>query len=155
MAEKNYRQYGWPIPQNLQATVAAIAPDLKPSFADPPRTQGTVGPETPVDTEHSNRLAAGQGKLQEVDLGPEAAARSEQAWKRLHNGESAEPLPATKVRRNKYGYAWRKPKGNGKTDEDVRRDRLVEAVLSEAKRMLLFLLSFHLFHPLYSSSNWY
>jgi len=135
MAEKNYRQYGWPIPQHLQATVAAIAPDLKPSFADAVPRQGRVSVEAPVDPEHSNRLAAGQGKLQEVDLGPEAAARSEEAWKRLHNGESVETSRTRKGRGNKYGYAWRKPKGNGKTEEDVRRDKLVEAVLSEAKRM--------------------
>ncbi|CAE7000084.1 hypothetical protein PTNB85_05567 [Pyrenophora teres f. teres] len=133
MAEKNYRQYGWPIQKHLQATVAAIAPDLKPSFGDTVPKKGLVAADAPVDTEHSNRLAAGQGKLQEVDLGPEAAARSEEAWKRLHSRESAETPTSAKPWRNKYGYAWRRPKANGKTDEDVRRDKMVEAVLSEAK----------------------
>jgi hypothetical protein len=133
MAEQNYRKYGWPIPQHLQTSVAAIAPDLKRTFNPTSSPHGTVGgADSPADTEHSNRLAAGQGKLQEVDLGPDAALRTEQAWKRLDNGEP-EP-PASKARRDKYGYAWRKPKRNGKTDEDIRRDQMVEAILSEAKR---------------------
>ena len=133
MAEKNYRQYGWPIPNHLQASVAAIAPDLRHTFAASSSTQGaTSSTESPADNEHSNRLAAGQGKLQEVDLGPDAAARTEQAWKRWDKGEP-EP-PASKARRDKYGYAWRKPKANGKTEEDKRRDQMVEAVLKEAKR---------------------
>jgi len=133
MAEKNYRQYGWPIPNHLQASVAAIAPDLRHTFTTSLSTQGaTSSTESPVDNEHSNRLAAGQGKLQEVDLGPDAAARTEQAWKRWDKGEP-EP-PASKARRDKYGYAWRKPKANGKTEEDKRRDQMVEAVLKEAKR---------------------
>jgi hypothetical protein len=133
MAEQNYRKYGWPIPHHLQPSVAAIAPDLKHTFATNSSKQGVAGgTDSPADTEHSNRLAAGQGKLQEVDLGPDAAARTEQAWKRLDNGEP-EP-PASKARRDKYGYAWRKPKKNGKTDKDIRRDQMVEAILSEAKR---------------------
>ncbi|CAG5186229.1 uncharacterized protein ALTATR162_LOCUS11524 [Alternaria atra] len=132
MAEKNYRQYGWPIPNHLQGSVAAIAPDLRHTFTSSSTTHSTSGStDSPADNEHSNRLAAGQGKLQEVDLGPEAAARTEQAWKRWDKGEP-EP-PASKARRDKYGYAWRKPKANGKTEEDKRRDQMVEAVLREAK----------------------
>ena len=134
MAEKNYRQYGWPIPSHLQASVVAIAPDLQHTFASSAAAHGTsASTGSPADNEHSNRLAAGQGKLEEVDLGPEAAARTEQAWKRWDKGEP-EP-PASKARRDKYGCAWRKPKANGKTDEDKRRDQMVEAVLREAKRM--------------------
>jgi len=134
MAEKNYRQYGWPIPSHLQASVVAIAPDLQHTFASSAAAHGTsASTGSPADNEHSNRLAAGQGNLEEVDLGPEAAARTEQAWKRWDKGEP-EP-PASKARRDKYGYAWRKPKANGKTDEDKRRDQMVEAVLREAKRM--------------------
>ncbi|KAI4947281.1 hypothetical protein J4E91_006631 [Alternaria rosae] len=132
MAEKNYRQYGWPIPNHLQASVAAIAPDLRHTFTTSSLAHGTTSStESPADNEHSNRLAAGQGKLQEVDLGPDATARTEQAWKRWDKGEP-EP-PASKARRDKYGYAWRKPKANGKTEEDRRRDQMVEAVLKEAK----------------------
>jgi hypothetical protein len=131
MAEKNYRQYGWPIPRHLQTTIAAIAPDLQHTFTSTAPTRGTVETETPADKDHSNRLAAGQGKLEEVDLGPDATARTEQAWKRLHTGEPE--APGNKAR-GKYGYAWRKPKSSGKTSEDIRRDQMVEAVLSEAKR---------------------
>ncbi|KAF1942496.1 hypothetical protein EJ02DRAFT_375503 [Clathrospora elynae] len=132
MAEKNHRQYGWPIPRHLQASVAAIAPDLKHTFTSTTSTQGAIaGPDNPADKGHSNRLAAGQGKLQEVDLGPEATARTEQAWKRLDNGEP-EP-PTSKARRHQYGFAWRRPKGNGKTSEDIRRDQMVEDILREAK----------------------
>lgn len=135
MAEKNYRQYGWPIPQHLQASVAAIAPDLQHTFTSRTSARAPAGAENPVDKEHSERLAAGQGKLQEVDLGPEARARIEQAWKRLEKGEPEQP--AGKAPRDKYGYAWRKSRGGGKTDEDKKRDQMVEAVLSEAKRMSL------------------
>jgi hypothetical protein len=133
MAEKNYRQYGWPIPSHLQASVAAIAPDLRHTMTVSPSTNNTSrNTDNPADNEHSNRLAAGQGKLQEVDLGPVSTARTEQAWKRWDNGEP-DP-PASKARRDKYGYAWRKPKANGKTEEDKRRDQMVEVVLREAKR---------------------
>jgi hypothetical protein len=79
--------------------------------------------------EHSNRLAAGQGKLQEVDLGPGGAARMEEDWKRLNATESEEP--ATKARKGKYGYQWRHPKRRNSDAE--RRDQMVEAVLKEAK----------------------
>ncbi|KAK1919010.1 hypothetical protein P3342_001140 [Pyrenophora teres f. teres] len=47
MAEKNYRQYGWPIQKHLQATVAAIAPDLKPSFGDTVPKKGLVAADAP------------------------------------------------------------------------------------------------------------
>lgn len=118
MAEKNHRQYGWPIPAHLQSSVAAIAPDLKHTFAATPATSSIpVEADKPADVEHSNRLAAGQGKLQEVEIAPHAAA------------------PVSKARRDKYGYAWRNPKR--RNSEDLRRDQLVEAVLREAKRTFL------------------
>lgn len=90
-------------------------------------------------------MAAGQGKLQEVDLGPEAAARIEQAWKKLDKGEPE--VSATKTRKDRYGYAWRKPRAGGKTEEDRKRDQMVEAVLSEAKRTSYLYLSFFSFPP--------
>ncbi|KAF1848436.1 uncharacterized protein K460DRAFT_375300 [Cucurbitaria berberidis CBS 394.84] len=131
MAEQNYRQYGWPIPTNLQAAVATIAPDLKHTFTATSSTQGTQGAaDNPADRDHSNRLAAGQGKLHEVDLGPDAAARTEQAWKRLDGTEPAEESKA-KSRLDKYGYQWRKPKR--RNSDAMRREQMVEAVLREAK----------------------
>lgn len=87
--------------------------------------------ENPANADHSNRLAAGQGKLQEVDLGPAAAARTEQAWRRLGSGAPEED-PTTKKKQERYGYQWRKPKR--RNSEAERREQMVEAVLREAKR---------------------
>ncbi len=120
MAEKNFRKYAWPIPVHLQAPVAAIAPDLKHTFTTVPSASTTsTGSDTLANVEHSNRLATGQGKLQEVDLGPDATAH-----------RKAEP--ENRARRDKYGYSWRNPKR--RNSEDARRDQMVEAVLREAKR---------------------
>ncbi|KAL6710538.1 hypothetical protein ACN47E_008586 [Coniothyrium glycines] len=131
LAEQNYRQYGWPIPKHLQATVAAIAPDLKSTFVSGTYTHSTAdGADNIVDAQHSQRLAAGQGKLQEVDLGPAAAARVEEDWKRLDAGEPPGE-PASTARKGKYGYQWRKSRRRNSDAE--RRDQLVEAVLKEAK----------------------
>lgn len=119
MAEQNYRKYGWPIPAHLQASVAAIAPDLKHTFTASSALAVRAEADTPVNAEHSNRLATGQGKIEEVDLGPDATQRRREQ-------------PASKARRDKYGYAWRNPKR--RNSEDMRRDQMVEAVLREAKR---------------------
>lgn len=88
------------------------------------------GPDAPVNAEQSNRLAAGQGKLEEVDLGPDAAARIEEAWKRLDSGLPEEDA-ANKPRKQKYGYRGRKPKR--RNSETERREQMVEEVLKEAK----------------------
>lgn len=134
MAEQNLRQYGWPIPKHLQTAVATIAPDLEHTFSLAGSTaQGSLsGSGQPPNTVQSDRLAAGQGKLQEVDLGPSAAARIEQAWKRLESGAPAEE--PTNRKKDKYGYQWRKSKR--RNSEAERREQMVEAVLREAKRML-------------------
>ncbi|KAI8938928.1 hypothetical protein NX059_004783 [Plenodomus lindquistii] len=131
LAEQNHRQYGWPVPRHLAAAVAAIAPDLKHTLAASSSAQGaTSAPDAPVNAEHTNRLAAGQGKLQEVDLGPDAAVRTQEAWKRMDN-----PLPAGEpthqARKGRYGYQWRKPKR--RNSEAERREQMVEAILKEAK----------------------
>ena len=119
MAEKNFRNYAWPIPAHLQASVAAIAPDLKHTFTTVPSTSAIPAEtNTLTNVEHSNRLATGQGKLQEVDLGPNATMRGREE-------------PESRTRRDKYGYSWRHPKR--RNSEDIRRDQMVEAVLREAK----------------------
>jgi hypothetical protein len=82
--------------------------------------------------EHGNRIAAGMGKLQEVDLGPEAAARTQQAWKQLQGG-LPEKESTAKVRLGRDGKPRRAPKR--RNSDDVRRDQMVEAVLRESKRM--------------------
>ncbi|KZM25298.1 uncharacterized protein EKO05_0000607 [Ascochyta rabiei] len=126
LAEQNYRQYGWPIPRHLQSTVAAIAPDLKHTFTLS-ATQATAASSTKDENiEHNSRVAAGQGKLQEVDLGSHAASRTHKDWKQLE-GE----MPAPKVRLGRDGKPRRGPKR--RTSDDIRRDQMVEAVLHEAK----------------------
>lgn len=83
------------------------------------------------------RLAAGMGKLQEVDLGPEAFERNmakiEEARKR---GEGYTPDTRAKAGDSKDQQKpgkrrrWQKRRNS----EDLRRDMAVEAVLKEAKR---------------------
>jgi hypothetical protein len=72
------------------------------------------------------------GKLQEVDLGPDAAARSQQAWEQLQGGPS-EKESTGKVRLGRDGKPRRQPKR--RNSDDIRRDQMVEAVLRESKCM--------------------
>jgi hypothetical protein len=74
-------------------------------------------------------MAAGQGKIEEVDIVPTAQRRDEK-WRRLENGEF-EQLATGKVRLGRDGKPRRPPKR--RNSEDIRRDQMVEAVLSEAK----------------------
>lgn len=77
------------------------------------------------------------GKLQEIDLGPEATARNiqrtEEAWRRLESGQPdiAQDEPPSKVRLGRDGKPWWGR--NKRNSEDLRRDRMVEEVLREAK----------------------
>ena len=125
LAEQNYRQYGWPIPSHLQSTVAAIAPDLRHTFTSPAAQATAASSTTDPDTQHSSRVAAGQGKLQEVDL-DSAASRTHKDWARLDGN-----TPPPKVRLGRDGKPRRGPKR--RNSDDIRRDQMVEAVLSEAK----------------------
>lgn len=111
--------------------MVAIASDLKHAVSDsPPTPHATSTLNSAGDVLHSQRLAAGKGKLQEVDLGPDAAARVEKHWKQLEAGEP-EDESAHKSRKAKYGYQWRRAK---RRDSDAeRRDQMVEAILHEAK----------------------
>lgn len=126
MAEQNYRRYNWPIPEHLHSAVAAIAPDLKHILASSAVQAAAVSSSIDDDSERSSRVAAGQGKLQEVDLGPEAASRTHEDWKRLE-GEA----PASRIRLGKDVKPRRGPKR--RNSDDMRRDQMVEAVLREAK----------------------
>ena len=126
MAEQNYRRYDWPIPKHLHSAVAAIAPDLKHTFASSAVQATAVGSSIDDGSERSSRVAAGQGKLQEVDLGPEAASRTHKDWKQLE-GEA----PASRIRLGRDGKPRRGPKR--RNSNDIRRDQMVEAVLREAK----------------------
>jgi hypothetical protein len=70
------------------------------------------------------------GKIEEVDIAP-AAQRTDEKWRRLENGEF-EQVATGKVRLGRDGKPRRPPKR--RNSEDVRRDQMVEAVLSESKR---------------------
>ncbi|KAF1916247.1 hypothetical protein BDU57DRAFT_556504 [Ampelomyces quisqualis] len=130
LAEQNFRQYGWPIPTHLQATLAEIAPDLK-NHVTP--TQPNHGPPTgthkPPDAEQSIRTAAGMGRIEEVDVEP-VSKRTDERWTRLDNGEYKQ-VATGKVRLGRDGKPRRTPKR--RNSEDVRRDQMVEAILSESK----------------------
>jgi hypothetical protein len=76
-------------------------------------------------------MAAGMGKIEEVDIVP-AAQRTDEKWRRLENGEF-EQIATGKVRLGRDGKPRRPPKR--RNSDDIRRDQLVEAVLSESKRM--------------------
>jgi Hepatocellular carcinoma-associated antigen 59 len=92
------------------------------------------------------RQPVGVGKLMEIDLGPSATlmniARTEAATRRMQGIEEP-PIPTvesrgrarggkTKTPLGPDGKPWRSRK-NRRTDEDLKRDRLVEQVLSESK----------------------
>jgi hypothetical protein len=85
------------------------------------------------------RQPAGVGKLQEIDLGPDATAqniaRTEAARRRLEGRpEKDEPqsgLRSGKVRLGRDGKPWRGRKR--RNSEDVKRDLLVEEVLRESR----------------------
>lgn len=84
------------------------------------------------------RRPAGMGKLEEIDLGPDATLRNIErtvaATKRLENGALADVEDAGsggKVRLGRDGKPWRGRKR--RTSEDIRRDQLVEEVLRESR----------------------
>ncbi|KAF2445509.1 hypothetical protein P171DRAFT_266622 [Karstenula rhodostoma CBS 690.94] len=132
LAEKNHRLYGWPIPSHLTATVAALAsePAPAPAALSPPAAPSARTKSEDPDDEKSRRIAAGMGKLEEIDLGPASTSRAEAAWKKLQGG-SGQQEEAAKVRLGRDGKPRRQPKR--RNSEDIRRDAMVEAVLREAK----------------------
>ncbi|KAL1643810.1 hypothetical protein SLS61_009126 [Didymella pomorum] len=125
LAEQNHRKYGWPIPAHLQSIVAATAPGIKHTV-NANAVQATAT-NNAIDTEYhvSNRIAAGQGRLEEVDLAGDST-RTHKDWARLEG-----TAPAPRVRLGRDGKPWRSRKR--RNSEDLRRDAAVEAVLKEAK----------------------
>ncbi|KAF2495662.1 hypothetical protein BU16DRAFT_487312 [Lophium mytilinum] len=84
------------------------------------------------------RQPAGVGKLQEIDLGPDATAqniaRTEAARRKMEGVPGDEPqsgLRPGKVRLGRDGKPWRGRKR--RNSEDVKRDLLVEEVLRESR----------------------
>ena len=107
-----------------------IAPDLKNHVAT---TKSNSGPSTethnPVDVEQSIRIAAGMGKIEDVDIEPMSKQSSER-WTRLDSGEYKQ-VATGKVRLGRDGKPRRGPKR--RNSEDIRRDQMVEAIMSESK----------------------
>lgn len=87
-----------------------------------------------------HRQPATLGKLQEIDLGPDATARNiaaTQAAKRRLAGELPEPVEAPqRVRLRPDGKPWRQRRR--RNSEDVKRDQLVEEVMRESKSIAIF-----------------
>ena len=82
-----------------------------------------------------HRQPAALGKLHEIDLGPDATlkniARTEEAKRRLAGGASDEEgIGKVKLRRD--GKPYRRKRRNS---QDVKRDKLVEEVMKESRRM--------------------
>jgi hypothetical protein len=143
-AEKNHRLYGWPIPAHLRHLVVTVAPptqqDAVSTTSGRADSRAVGKAEESVEgtnPEYGHRMAAGMGKLQEIDLGPEATAenrqRTEEAWRQQQGGAGVPKVePPVKVRLGRDG----KPRRirNRRNSEDLRRDAMVEAVMREAKR---------------------
>lgn len=130
MAVQNYHQYGWPIQEHLQTIVAEIAPNLKrtlnPMSSAP---DASTDEHNAAEIEQSVRVAAGMGKIEEVEV--KSKVQQKQAkWKRREDGDF-EQIATGKVRLGKDGRPRRPPKR--RNSEDMRRDQLVETVLSEAR----------------------
>ncbi|KAF3035090.1 hypothetical protein E8E12_002185 [Didymella heteroderae] len=125
LAEQNHRKYGWPIPAHLQSIIAATAPDLKHTFTAISVQATALSNTVDTDTGASNRVAAGQGRLEEVSLAADST-RTHKDWARLEG-----TAPAPRVRLGRDGKPWRPRKR--RNSDDIRRDAAVEAVLKEAK----------------------
>ena len=83
-----------------------------------------------------HRQPAALGKLHEIDLGPDATlkniARTEEAKRRLAGGISEEEVDGKpKLRRDGKPFRRRRRRNS----EDVRRDKLVEEIMKESRRM--------------------
>ncbi|KAF2639944.1 hypothetical protein P280DRAFT_381672, partial [Massarina eburnea CBS 473.64] len=124
LAEKNHRLYGWPVPKHLETAVATLAPELESTAYDAPADRMTISDSQTaqhksgaVGADQIQRLAAGMGKLEEVDLDSNTASHS--------------TVRTPKVRLGRDGKPRRPPKR--RNSEDLRRDQMVEAVLREAK----------------------
>lgn len=107
-------------------------------FGKSSSSTGRIGsPEAAKSSKDVERQPASLGKIQEIDLGSEASHRNaimtERARRKAAGEEDAEeemPGKPKKVRLGRDGKPWRSKKKR-RTSEDIRRDALVEAVLSE------------------------
>jgi hypothetical protein len=109
MAEQNFRTYGWPIPVHLQATVADIAPGLQRTLTAVSQVSaGPAEPQRTADIQHSIRLAAGMGKIQEVDIAPTASRTDDHRQSTTGpRRQTSTPVEAEKQQRRSAGPVGR------------------------------------------------
>ncbi|KAF2876602.1 hypothetical protein BDV95DRAFT_664731 [Massariosphaeria phaeospora] len=137
MAERNHRLYGWPIPKQPGIAVHPLEPSTAVMTHVIDRLEDL---SANMGQDHSDRLAAGMGKLQEVDLGPDATTKNIQrteAARRQLEGRDAVQIDETDPGGTSRTGKRRRPQKR-RNSEDMRRDQMVEAVLREAKCMLFF-----------------
>lgn len=129
----------------MKAATPSEAPNT-PTFSTAPNSASAAGPEEPQASRvgpagHPQKEAATLGRLQEVDLGPDAHARNialtAEATRRLQGKSVGYPeMNATKPEKPRLGRNG-KPlpprRWNRRGSEDMARDSLVEAILSEAR----------------------
>jgi hypothetical protein len=95
-----------------------------------------VATSNALKPDRDTRMAAGLGKLQEVDLGPEATAKNlqriEEARRRLEGlpPASSDEIDDGKGREKK---SKRRRQPQRRNSDDIKREKLVEEVLREAK----------------------
>ena len=105
--------------------MAATAPDPEHTFTTNADQATATNNAIDTDNQVSNCMAAGQGRLEEVDLAADSS-RTHKDWARLEG-----TAPAPRVRLGRDGKPWRPRKR--RNSEDLRRDAAVEAVMREAK----------------------
>lgn len=133
IAEQNHLKYGWPIPPHLaDALERHSRGPSTPTSTNVNTSIGHAPNPSPAAAKPDARMAAGMGKLQEIDLGPEATERNikltEQAWRRMEG--QADTAPEEETAGKRKPRRWQKRRNS----EDKRRDMMVEAVLRESKR---------------------
>lgn len=155
MAQRNYEKYGWPIPSHLKeylwdmpSSTTPTPPSTTTSDATPSgRTTGLAAGGLVTSAFNpaqgrEERLAASMGKLQEVDLGPTAAMKNIELTEKALKRSAGQDDDVTEQGRSGNG------KGRGgryrgrvrpRTEEDIRRDKMVEEILSESKRKYIYL----------------
>lgn len=100
-----------------------------------------------TETGH-DRKPASSGRLQEIDLGPDAMLRNirrtELAAQRMHNGKSVDeqdPPKPPRMRLGRDGKPMKPRRRFRRKSEDIERDNLVDSILKETRREYLEVVS--------------
>jgi hypothetical protein len=92
--------------------------------------------DRPVKHGTAVREATTAGKLQEIDLGPSTSRANELRTAQATKNRNSQPVPEAQRHKQRKGLGpdgkpWRNKK-NRRTEEDIKRDALVESIMSEA-----------------------